>query len=494
MFGITLRLINLNKGYNSDEVWLLRLSKLPLNEAVSSLKTSPSMYPVLSIFLTHIWNKINNDSELWHRLYFVLFGIGFIIIMYLTARVIFINKAAALLILSLSALSPLLIWSSQFIRGYIDSAFWATLASYFLLKSLKKGRMDKSDVICYVSTSVLALYSSYINISILILHVLFVFIYYKNDSRLIKKITLSLALIIILFLPGLLLGISQMKYAPAISSVWSERGFRLLNLNVGFFVRSILAAFGFEPLFLNIMPFQQSADRLILICISIACTLLFILLIAIAFMYKEMKKEPNKIFYFFPFATITYITLNIVAVQFLHFPFSMKYLIFTNASFIFVLVMSLASIRKNIIRATVVVFFVVLYLSRLTEAVSPEFDTKKSFEYIRDNISNQTLIVMIRNTNYYLNGTNFPKLVLNDYLIKDKNTLDYKSFIQSFKELFTALGKNYNSIWFYKCYGNDEILGANRLASDWFKNQNYKLSKVTHFKRIDVIEYTKENK
>jgi hypothetical protein len=55
-----------------------------------------------------------------------------------------------------------------------------------------------------------------------------------------------------------------------------------------------------------------------------------------------------------------------------------------------------------------------------------------------------------------------------------------------------AEAKNrYRGFWFYKNYGNDEILGGNRLIENWLTANGYVQVQRAHFKRIEIIKLEK---
>ena len=75
-------------------------------------------------------------SGFWVRGYFVLFGIGVCWLVYLIAKE-YLDERLGRISLLLSVFSPLMIFTSQYARSYIDSAFWMLLSVLFMLKIIK---------------------------------------------------------------------------------------------------------------------------------------------------------------------------------------------------------------------------------------------------------------------------------------------------------------------------------------------------------------------
>jgi uncharacterized membrane protein len=481
----------LDKGYNSDELWLLEVAKLDFSQIISFLKTSSSMYPPLSAFLMHLWLDIGVMAEWWQRLFFVIFGFGLCIIIYLLGKT-YINKEFGLLVLFLSSISPLLVWSSQFIRGYVDSAFWASLSTLFLVRILKS--QSRRNFLWYIIFSVLAIYSSYINLLVLGAHAIFIlFFYYKNLS-LIRRPVFSLFIIGLSFLPGLSLLDQQLKFAKAIDFSWAERGFRMFGLNFGYYARSIAATFGFDPDFLAGQPLAKTLSHFTLILLSLLSLCIFIGVLVLGIIGLRNKLKDKKLAYFFPILVLTYLVLYNSIVQFLHFPSQPEYCVSVHVLFIFVLAGAIYSFKNRWLRPLVSSILVVVFITRWPQALSPEFETKKSAKYILSHMDKEACLLMVRNTNFYLNSIPLSLFILEDFLRNDPETKNYKSFDASFVSQFEEIKKNYKDVWFYRVYGNDEILGANRLIMDWLQDNGYQVRGYKKFKRIDVINYRRRER
>ncbi len=132
-----------------------------------------------------------------------------------------------------------------------------------------------------------------------------------------------------------------------------------------------------------------------------------------------------------------------------------------------------------------------IYLARLPFSYEPEMDTKKAYNFLANNLRNEEIILMVRNTNYYLGKRPLPAVTLKDHLERDDSTGNYDTLSVTAKEVLNDLKRHYNSIWFYKAYANDELFGANKLITGWLEGNGYSVRQVEYFKRIELLNYKK---
>ena len=107
--------------------------------------------------------KISTSTS-WIRFYFVLFGVGVCVLIYLIAREYFNEKLANIALL-IAAFSPLLIFASQYVRSYMDSAFWMLLSCLMMLRILK-GKESIFNWAGYVISCVLSIYTFYFSAAV----------------------------------------------------------------------------------------------------------------------------------------------------------------------------------------------------------------------------------------------------------------------------------------------------------------------------------------
>lgn len=487
LLSIGLRVINLDKGYHSDEGWLLKTASLDIKKLLPFLGEGRSVYPPLSPFLLHLWTKIG-DSEVWVRSYFVLFGIALSILVYFLGKS-YLDERFGLIAFFMASLSPLLIWSAQFIRSYIDSAFWAILSTYFMLRLLD-GKNFFRFSLGYIFASAAALYSSYLNVLILISQSILILIFYLKDSKFLKKWIILQAFVAIIFIPCLALLLKQAKLATAIDPKWSERGFQILGLNVGYYARSIAALFGMDPNFLTAYPLTQKLNKYALLSLAALsfCIIGWVFVTALQ-NFRKILKDKRRV-WFFPLISISALVLYDILVEVMNFPLQTEYFVPQHVLFLFVLsavIYSSGRIAKVNILALALIAFI--FILRFPEAVKPEFETKKAYNYLVNYVKTSDCLLMVRNTNRYINPKTFNLEIIYNYIRKDSDADYYRPLDGRARGVLSNVKEKYENIWFYRAYGNDEILGANKLIMDWLRENGYKIESVQRFKRIDIIHY-----
>ena len=487
LIAVSLRFFYLDKGYNSDEGWLLKTAGLDLNKLLPSLGEGRSVYPPLSPFLLHLWIKLN-DSEVWVRSYFVFFGLALCILIYIIGKT-YLDKRFGLIAFLICAISPLLIWSSQFIRSYVDSAFWAILSTYFMLRIVKGGNFWRNSL-GYVFSGACALYSSYFSVLILISQAVFILIFYFRDLKFLRRWMILQILLVIVFLPCLPLMLKQLKLATAIDPKWGERGFQLLGLNLGYHARSIIATLGMDPGFLWTYPLTQRFNKYVLI--TFAGLVFFVAGWFFILALKNLKGrfKDNRIKWFFVVISILALVLYDILVEMIHLPFQPEYFVAQHVLFIFVLSSAIYSMeRRKGFGIFMLAVISLIFILRFNEAVKPEFETKKSYAYLTKSVKSTDCLLMVRNTNSYINPKTFNVVTLYEYFHKDSDADYYKPLNEEARAVLNGIKAKYKTIWLYRLYGNDEILGANKLIMDWLRSSGYEVEGIQKFRRIDVVHY-----
>lgn len=484
---IFLRFFYLDKGYSSDEGWLLKTAQLDLDELIPFLSEGRSVYPPLSPFLLHFWANIN-DSEPWIRGYFVVFGISLCVLIYHLGK-FYLDERFGLTAFFICAISPLLIWSSQFVRSYIDSAFWAILSVYFMMRILK-GKNFWRNSLGYIFSSVLALYSSYLSVLILISQSIFVLTFYFKDLKFLRRWLTLQFLIFAVFVPCLPLLLKQIKLATAINPQWSKRGFQLFGINFGYYARSIIATFGMDPGFLTTYPLTQKFSKFSLLGLAMAsfCVIIWVFLTALSNL-KNIFREKQLI-WFFPFISVLALILYDFLVEVMNFPLQPEFFVPQHILFLFVISAVVYSTKgKHKLSVLMLALISLVFISRFQEAIKPEFETKKAYNYLASNIKTSDCLLMVRNTNRYIEPHAFNIVIMYDYMQRESDADYYKPLDKRAEAALSGLKDKYKIVWFYRTYSNDEILGANRLIMDWLEGNGYGIEDVQKFRRIDVVRY-----
>lgn len=489
-----LRLINLDRGLSGDEGALLFYAQSNSFSGIIDKLKGVAIYPPMSALALNSWMRLS-DSEIWVRLYFVFFGIGTCYMIYLIASE-YINKKYGLIALFIAAISPLLIWTSQYIRSYMDATFWMMLSTLFFLK-IVKNKTAPLNYLFYILSSTAAIYTAYFNILILLSQLVFISIFYFRQRKNLIKWFLSMLSIGLLFLPWFFTAVGQYQNATGLKLFWNTKGFRAFGiLYLGRYVRQVFALLGMDPDFFNIAITDAGINNCLLCFISLIAFMFFayFIYIAIKALYKFFPHDLKMVFVFPVLAILPLVLANIAEILYNFRPYA-KLLSYNHALLIFIIAFLIYSLygRKRIFYSAVLVLAVVCF-ARLPFACQPEADTKKSAAYLRENIKNGEAALMVRNTNHYIEGKDFSYFELQRYLEQDVSTGIFKKFSDSASVILNEIREEYGKIWFYRLYGTDEILGANKLIIDWFKTNGYYLNKVEHFKRIDIMNFEYKEK
>ncbi len=496
---VVLRYIGLAKGFHSDEGWLLGLVQVPLGDLFTSLRSGTSVYPPLTPLLLHFWMKLGS-AELWVRSYFVLFGTLLSILTYVIGAQL-INKRFGLLVFFFSSISPLFIWASQFVRSYIDAAFWVTLSSFFVLKLIIRNQSAQVSqgeerqgifilLVGYVLSSLAALYTSYLNGIMLFAQTCVVGCLYGRDYKFLKKWFLLQVVIGILFLPCLVILSDQLALARAVDASWGMRGFIIWGLKVGLIVRSIVALIGMDPNFLTTMSLVSTMSFSLLAVSALGVLFLSVWILSRA-IYGLFFLIPEKKLSLFVLLLLLFSWGgNIILVQWFHFPSQPEYYVAHHALALLILSAAIVEQKKRYLISAVL--FCALTLSfawRYKDSITPEFETKKAANFLRLHVQPEDCVWVIRPTNRYIRKEAFHLSYLAPYLIKLSDGADFEALNQHALKHLRILKRSCPRVWFQRMYGNDEILGANKLIIDWLDDNYYKGLKVQKFKRIDILLY-----
>ena len=214
IFGFILRLININQSLWLDETVQAITSKGSFLGLFTELQGD--FHPPLYHLLMWGWAHLFGNGELVMRLPSVLFGTATIFIVYLIAKKLFAAKSKWPLIAALFlATAPFHVYYSQEARPYALVTFLTALSMYFFLKEKWLG---------YIVSSVLALYSSYFVLFIILAQGLVILIRKKYSKFLYLLISL------LLFLPWLPMFLTQIEVGRGATKILPEWG-RLVNLS-----------------------------------------------------------------------------------------------------------------------------------------------------------------------------------------------------------------------------------------------------------------------
>lgn len=486
--GAFLRFSFLGMGYNSDEGWLLKTALYPLPRLFSSLEQGNSVYPWLSPILLHFWMKISS-GEIWVRSYFVIFGLALCVLIYLIARSTLDHTAARIAML-LSAISPLLIWSSRFIRSYIDYAFWNVLCVYFLLLMIRQGP-NRRNCLGYVLSGAAALYTSHLSLLIILSQAVFMLI--SGPRFVLKKWAACQLSLLALCLPVFGLLIKQRSLATAINPVWQKMGFEIFGLNVGYYARSLLALFGMDTDFFSISYGSLGLSSALLAVIALICASIGgWILFKGSRLLKKSFSAAHPAGLLICLVGVSFVVFNFILTEFMNFTLQPEYFLPQHALFILLLAFLAGKLFKRNRNAGKIVLCAVslVYAWRIPFALQPQFDTKRAYLYLKENAGETACVLLAKPTNTYIMDDPAIRTVIVHSVVKNDPLERYQrpDQVPEYREVIDGL-KGCHDIIFYRVYGNDEILGMNEFIMKRLRENGFKQAGMRKFKRIDLITY-----
>lgn len=223
LFGLALRLLNLEQlgNFDFDEVASFHYAEQSLGDMLRTVTARSFEHPPLYYVLLHFWFWLPLErSEAFVRFLSVVFGMLTIPAAYLLALQVLQKERAACFAAFLVALMPLEIFLSREARMYTLLALLATLSLWLLLQAIARGRWWW---IAYASVTLLALYTHYISVAILLAENVYLIWVLRQDMRRLARIVAVEFVVALAHLPwiGMATGIQVM--VPAIGTgSWSR--------------------------------------------------------------------------------------------------------------------------------------------------------------------------------------------------------------------------------------------------------------------------------
>lgn len=487
--SLALRLINLDKGFSGDEGALLLYSQGSPFQILERLKDI-AIFPPLSAIGLHLW-MFFDGSEVWIRMYFVFFGMGSCCLVYFLGRE-YITERFGLIALFLASVSPFLIWTSQYVRSYSDATFWMLVSTFFFLRMVKEEERV-SNYLFFAGSCALGIYTAYFNILIVLSQFIFWLVFFFRDVKKLLKGLSAFALSGFLFLPWFFTALNQYGNATAVREFWNLKGFRCGGLYLGRYIRQVLALAGMDPDFLSAGGVHLHIDKKLLFAASfiIFIAVLWLIYLAIRVLYRIHKGDHKLVWIFIILAFLPVVFANAAEALYNFRPTS-RLFSYGCAVFIFPAAAVVYSLRGRKIFYAVAAAIIFVYLLRLPVVYQPETDTKKAYNFLAASVKEKETILMVRNTNYYLSRQDLPSIILKDYIERNEATGNYEALSSSGISVLEDMKDRFDSIWFYRADGNDEIFGANTIVTDWFRDNGYYLNRIERFKQIDILNFKKE--
>lgn len=487
--GLILRSFFLSRGFYGDEAITLLSVSGSFTDIIPSLVEFDS-HPPLTSFLLYFWMNLS-DNEIFIRYYFILFGIGLLLIIYLLAREYYSNRKIALLAVLIAALSPLLVSLSQYVRNYIDSAFWMVSSVYFFLL-IMRGKGSRRVWLGYLAVNIFSLYTFYFSMVMILCQVFYVLIFKLRQKELMRKWIFSMALTALLFLPWApfflkqALNTGSSKYLP-----WGGFGFKAFGLNLGIYARNIASLFGMDYGFL-VYPqgiINRFGKGTLLFMVAAAFSALIVLLIYTLRRLKIRFSARSEEAWFLIFFSVLPLLVSWVAVKFTKSMPNSKYLAAPFCVFAVFLAFFFYSLIKE--RRKTGIFLLILFLAfswaRLPAAVTPEYEAKNAIAYIREDARYGDCILM---GGKLVGGEvlSLPLIETGDYIYEsDQKTGRYVISPGRKQEIIKEKLSAFDRVWFIRCYGNAEIFGGNALVYDFLRAYGWNEASKRKFNNLEVI-------
>ncbi len=404
----------------------------------------------------------------------VIFSAFSLVAFYLFAR-LFLNKRGSLYALLMMAISPFYLWYAQEARVYSMACFFAILTLYFFVRAIRKSK----PIFWFFFTlfAIFALYASYY-FSILLI-VTGIVVLHKEYRRCFKLWMVSVAVIVISFLPSVFLIRSNLCIVK--NQFWLY----LPNLKTVFTTFSVFN-FGYSA-----YKWQYYLGTTFFLGLLIYGT------------YSCCRKSKNDaavlpILFFIPLALI-------YALSFLFMPIYIdRQLIIFSPLYYLLIVQGLSNIKRRssqVILAVIVLFLIISsainyyrgfmlsnsYGNDFYVGVHYKKDYRGLMEYIENNL-NPDDFIMATDAQSLVIATNYFSPYISNKKIIGIGQLFYPYILNSFDSISAELGLNE---W--------EVIKASKaLYIRWFKSEKEYLQKISpdylSSKRIWLISSTWERK
>lgn len=490
VLGLFLRSLGLERGFFGDEAITLLSASSKLPDIIPNLIKFDG-YPPLTAFLLHFWMRIN-QNEIFIRYYFILFGVGALFMLYLIAMEYFNrNKPVLLSALFLGAISPLLISLSQYIRSYIDSAFWMLLSVYLFLL-IVRNKANKWVWLGYALSGLLSIYTFYFSFIMIFSQFIYMFIFKFKEPGLIKKWLLSQVAVALLFMPWAPYFLRQIFNEKSSSFLhWENFGFKIAGLDLGRYMRNIASLFGFDYLFMVYLEGVKKHFGLPLLFIMAGLaffSLFFILFYSLKFLRKEFKGSQEEV-WFLPFFSLGPIVICWFTFKVTKILPDARYLAAPHAIFLVLLSYFFCTLIYRHKKAGIVLFssLIFLYILRLPVAVSPVLEVNKALEYLRE-YGKEGDCVVLPDRLPGIEKLPMPYFNIDKYLYTmDPATSKYFLLPENnWKEIKNSL-RPFKRIWLIRFYGNTEIFGGNKIIYDFLKRCGRKEISAREFNGLRLI-------
>lgn len=369
--GFVIRIINFNQSLWLDEaINTLAVKHLNLNDLITNY-TINDFHPPLYHLILYFWTKLFGYAEVAVRFPSLISALLSIIVLYFIGRDFF-SKKVGLVASMLLSVSPLSVYYSQEARMYSLTMLFALLSVYFFLH-LKNGNFSNKNIICFIISTILGLYSDYLFWIFAVVLLFYLALQTKQKGKVIL-ISMILFIAILPWLNILFKQIQQGLKTATAEPIW----------------KSVVGTASIKALLL--VPVKFSIGRISFFNkINYLSYLLPILLLETFSLLRSLKKYKKDIF---PFIIWLFVPTIIAFVISFFIPvFAYFRLLFTLPALLVILAVGL---NKNIILLYVLVIFNIT--STFMYILNPNFhreNWKEAVRYIQNNSTSNSVSLLV---------------------------------------------------------------------------------------------------
>lgn len=480
VLALGLRLVNVDRAVTGDEVLLYRLAQRPFTEIYGAVMAN-EIYSPVGPYLVHLWLSLAS-GEVWVRLYFVLFGVGLCAVVYSLGREV-LGNGGALLALAASALSPLLITTSQYIRSYADGSFWSAL-SLLMLVRIWRGKGGRGAWLLYAGATLIAFYTFYFMLLVWVAVNVWLAWRLWEERRPWRPWVAMHAPIAVAMMPGLLMAFYQVTHsAYGRRFNWSTTGFQIAGVHVGVLGRNVLAVFGLDPGFGFPGISRWLPVPVLALCLgAVLATCAMLVRIAVRRLRAGMLPGAA------PFCIIVALlplALAQVMGELAGSPPHAKYFIVPHAVFLLVIAGAILALPRRGLVAAACALVVVGYSSRLPAVYQGEYDVRGAERYLAT-VQAPDAIVLFLSPSPVTVQPGLRWLDVQAVLRYDFGAGRYR--LADRPSLDAALA-GVRRVIYIRVYSNQEVFGGNHVILDYLAQQAFKLEQTKRFKNIDVMSF-----
>ncbi|MCX5666702.1 MAG: glycosyltransferase family 39 protein [Candidatus Omnitrophica bacterium] len=296
-------------------------------------------HPPLYLLILHFWIKIFGPGVYALRALSAIFGTAAVYLIYRLSRAIFKEKTA-ILSSALFALSIFQVFYSQEARMYILLAL-LTLASVYSFIKLLDGPPGRRQMLFYIISSMLLLYTHYSAITIILVQNIYFLIRYMEDREhpllKIKDWLLSQAAILLLYMPLILAGLSRSIIVKTKTTIF-PKSYPLIESLIGISGSALLAAIFFGAILYYLLR---------------------------TFKARRETNSPKDRSFFVLLWLVIPVALTYIFYKFVRWPFDAKYFMVSAPALFILAAYSVNLIKKRFIRNSVIIAAIILSLAQL---------------------------------------------------------------------------------------------------------------------------------